>query len=48
MKCGNIKKLNSDSIHLKNLTKEVLVEISMNVGSVISVTILRAASVKFD
>lgn len=50
VKCGNLEKLNRDSIKLKNLTKETLAEIVVNMGSVINDcrTVLRSASVKFE
>ena len=50
VKCGNMKKLNRDSMKLRNLTKETLAEIVVDMGSVISEckTVLRSASVKFE
>ena len=46
VKCGNSEKLNHDSIKLKNLIKESLAEMVVNMGSVISDcrTILRSGS----
>ena len=50
VKCGNLEKLNRDSMKPKNLTKETLAEIVVNMESVINDcrTVLRSASVKFE
>ena len=50
VKCGNMEKLNRDSMKVRNLTKETLAEIVVDMGSVIREckTVLRSASVKFE